>query len=555
MIKRLLFLINILFLFSSLKAQTPATYQPYSFQFYQKFDKYIYDKDVKFHTALKPYFYDDSLLKAPLDSFYNQQVKIQFRSSFVSWVGRKVFNEHLINVKGNNFTFYGDFLPDYSIGRELEANKTTWLDSKAFQFGGTIGSKFSFYTSAFENQGEFPAYLQKYIEDNKVVPGQGLSNSYVGKPKNKKDYSYVTALISYTPNKYVNFTLGQDKIFIGDGYRSMILSDYATNYPFFKVTANLGNVQYSAIWAAMQEPKANKFSYDTGYRKKGAVFHYLDWNVNKRLSIGLFDAIIWAGKDDLGNTRGFDYTYINPIIFLRPLERNNGSPDNALVGFTSKYKVLKKTTIYGQFILDELEAKNFFSGSGSVRNKWGAQLGFRGSDLLNVQNLNYLLEYNLARPFTYDSRSFNDLQTTVIGNYGHYSEPLAHPFGANFKEVVSILNYNYKRLGLFGKINVGKYGYDLNGDYYGKSIFKPYSAAVDFTPNDSQNNGHRIGQGLKTDLLYLDGRISYLINPKFNLRVELGGVMRSEKNSLANNQTKWVTFGIRSSFRNLYYDF
>ncbi len=549
MIKKYLLFIFLLVAISA-KSQTPNVYQPYSFQFYHKFDKYVYDPNTRFHSSLKPYFADDSLLKAPLDSFFNIGVETRKRS----WIRRVMRTQHLIQVIDKDFTFYGDFLPDFSIGRELANNKTTWLNTRGFQFGGTIGKKFSFYTSGFENQAAVPQYLQDYISKTGVIPGQSAYNNFATKTTKNPDYSYVTAIASYSPNKYVNFTLGQDKIFIGDGYRSMLLSDFATNYPLFKVTANIGNVQYSAIWASMQDPKARKLSYDTGNRKKGGVFHYLDWNVNNRLSIGFFDAIIWADKDDLGNSRGFDPTYINPFIFLRPLERNNGSPDNAMVGFTSKYKLTKGATIYGQFILDELEAKNFFSNTGSVRNKWGAQLGVRGANLLNVQRLNYLLEYNTARPFTYTSRPYAESTTTTIGNYGHFSEPLAHPFGANFREIVGVVSYSIDKIDFFGKLNYGIYGYDLNGQNYGKDIFKPYNTAIIY-PGKPDGAGQRIAQGLKTDLLYLDGRVSYLLNPKYNLRLELGAVIRNESNTSINNQTKWLTFGIRSSFRNLYYDF
>ena len=549
MIKKYLLFIFILTAFSA-KSQTPNVYQPYSFQFYQKFDKYVYNPNTRFHSSLKPYFADDSLLKVPLDSFYNIGAETRKRS----WIRRVVRTQHLIQVVKNDFTLYGDFLPDYSIGRNIATNKTTWQDSKGFQFGGTIGKKFSFYTSAYENQATFPDYLNSYIAKTSVVPGQGLSNYFPGKSNTKTDYSYTTAILSYSPNKYVNFTLGQDKIFIGDGYRSMLLSDFAANYPLFKVTANIGNVQYSAIWTSMQDTRAPKLSYDSGFRKKGGVFHYLDWNVNNRLSFGFFDAIIWADKDDLGNPRGFDPTYINPFIFLRPVERNNGSPDNALVGFTSKYKVSAGATVYGQFILDELEAKNFFSNKGSVRNKWGAQLGIRGANLLKIERLNYLLEYNTERPFTYSSRPHGNSKTTTIGNYAHFSEPLAHPFGANFREFVSILSYSIDKIDFFGKLNYGIYGSDINGENYGKDIFKPYNTAV-VHPGNTDGAGQRIAQGLKTDLLYLDGRVSYLLNPKYNLRLELGAVIRNESNVETNNQTKWLTFGVRSSFRNLYYDF
>jgi hypothetical protein len=55
--------------------------------------------------------------------------------------------------------------------------------------------------------------------------------------------------------------------------------------------------------------------------------------------------------------------------------------------------------------------------------------------------------------------------------------------------------------------------------------------------------------------LYLDTRIAYVLNPKYNLRFEIGVVRRQEKNLLANDKTTLFNIGLRSSFRNLYQDF
>ncbi|NEU10246.1 hypothetical protein GZH53_18125 [Flavihumibacter sp. R14] len=266
----------------------------------------------------------------------------------------------------------------------------------------------------------------------------------------------------------------------------------------------------------------------------------MDWNVNEKLAFGFFDAIIWAAKDDLGNSRSFDFSYASPFIFLRPLEVMSGSPDNALMGFTSKYKPAKGFTFYSQFALDEFEAKNFFKGIGSSRNKWGIQIGARGSDIFHVKGLNYLAEYNTARPYTYSSRN-------LIGSYTHSGEPLAHPFGANFKEFVGLLSYSYKRFDLFAKMNFGEYGLDIGNDNYGKDPFKPYHTAV-------RREENSIAQGINTNLFYFDSRLSYLINPKTNLRFEAGTVHRKESNELTSNTTSWITFGLRSTFRNIYQD-
>ncbi|RZL41796.1 MAG: gliding motility protein RemB, partial [Pedobacter sp.] len=308
-----------------------SIYQPYSYQFYQKLNREVYNPETRFHTSLKPFFIDDSLLV----EHGKQLLSVGVDSTRHSWVARKLFNEHLIDIQKDDYTFYADFLPDFQIGKDFSGKQNTWLNTRGYQIGGTIGKKFSFYTSGFENQGRFAKYYTDYARSINVVPGQSYNRDYGSNAgKMSLDWSYVTALISYTPSKYINVTAGYDKNFVGDGYRSMLLSDVSSPYPFLKLTGNLGSVQYTAIWAALQDPNVTKLSYEAGNRKKGGVFHYLDWNVTNRLSIGFFDSIIWAQTDELGNERGFDWGYANPIIFLRPVEASSGSPDNSMIGFT-----------------------------------------------------------------------------------------------------------------------------------------------------------------------------------------------------------------------------
>ncbi|HTI59659.1 gliding motility protein RemB [Mucilaginibacter sp.] len=535
---RKLFTPILIFVLFSGVASAQSEYQPYSYQFYQKLNPDIYNTQSRAHTALKPFFIDDSLVK----THYDALMGLGADSGKHSWAHRKLFNEHLFDVREKDYTFFADYLPDLTIGKDFSGSKNTWLNTRGYQAGGTIGGKFYFYTSGFENQAVYPEYLNTYINQVGQVPGQGYDRS---SGKNTKDWSYVTALISYTPVKYLNITLGQDKTFIGDGYRSMLLSDVAAPYPFLKLTGKLGNVQYMAMWAYMDDPLAPKFNSFGDDRRKWGVFHYLDWNVSNRFSVGFFDAVIWAAADDQGHPRGFDFQYVNPIIFLRPVEAQSGSGDNALIAMTSKYKISNGITVYGQFLLDEFISKEFFSSDGSSRNKYSWQLGIRGGDMFGVKSLSYLFETNNTKPYTYSERS-------EIINYSEQGEPLAHPWGANFREFVGLLNYTYKRFDFSGEVDYGHYGLDLkdvNGNTinYGKDIFQVYI-------DPAREFGNYTGQGLTTNMIYLEGKVAYLLNPKYNLRIELGGIIRDEKNAQFHDKTAWFTIGLRSSFRNLYTD-
>jgi len=513
---------------SALLAQ--SVYQPYSFQFYQKFSDDLYSTQTRIHSSLKPFFADDSLLKHTYDSLLT-------RTNSKNPAYRKLFNEHLIDTKTSAYTFYADILPDFQIGRDFSNDKTLSLTSLGVQIGGTISPKFFFYGSFYDNEARFPGYFNTYINQTGYVPGQEKD----GNPgQSVKDYYYSSFLLSYTPIKFINFTLGKDKTFIGDGYRSMLLSDFASNYPFLKLTATVGNVRYMAMYAYLNNPNA-PLATDGTHRNKWGYFQYLDWNVSNRVSLGFFQNVMEADEGTTGQRRGFNVSLASPFAFLVPENNIDNDPGKNLLGFTGKYKVFDKTIIYGQFALNEFHSKDFFAGNGSVTNKSGYQLGFRGADLFQVKGLNYLAEFNTARPFTYSSFD----QTS---NYSQADQPLAHPFGANFREWLAILNYSLGRLDLQGQVNYAYYGLDPNGLDYGQDIFEPYL-------NAANQYGNYIGQGIRTDFYYAEGKIAYVINPKYNLRIELDGIFRDEKNSLSYNKTSMITIGLKSSFRNIYTDF
>ncbi|HVS94417.1 MAG TPA: hypothetical protein VHE59_20405 [Mucilaginibacter sp.] len=514
-------------LFASV-AHAQQVYQPYSFMFYQKLSRDFYSPATSLHTSLKPYIISDSSsLKHSYDSIMNRTVD----TSRKTWVARKLFNEHLFDVKQPDFTFYADYLPDLLIGKEFVDGNTLWLNTRGYQAGGTIGSKFFFYTSGFENQGHFPNYINNYVTATGMVPGQAYdfhSGQYA-----TKDWMYVTSLLGYAPTNGIRIEAGIDKTFIGDGYRSMLLSDFASNYPLLRVKFDLGKrVQYMAMWAYLQDQDALKFGSTATHapnRAKWAAFHYIDWNITNRASLGFFNALIAPDAYDDGSRHGFDINYINPILFAKSIAPSGPIPDNTFIGFNGKYKVLNKTIIYAQVLFDQ---------SAGANGKNGYQLGLRGADLFKINSFNYLFEFNTAKPYTYSNQY-------PLVNYTDLTEPLAHPFGANFKEVLGILNYSIGRFDFEGQLNYAKYGLDVNNLNYGKNIFAPDIGEV----------GGNTGQGLSTTFKYAQGKISLLINPKYNLRLEAGAVLRQESNAQMDQKTALITFGLRSTFRDLYSDF
>ncbi len=545
------FLLAGIILFSVQMAKAQSTYLPNSYELYQKFNADIYSKKTAFHTSLRP-FLIDSLIKHSYDSVMNVGVSDKYKS----WFNRKLFNEHLFQVNKPDYTFYGDIILDLTAGKDFSAKtgggeqiissqgqlakltvgSSIYTNTRGYQFGGTIGKNFSFFTSGFENAAKFPTYYNVVVNANHFIPGQAYLRNYNGIAKNSADWSYVTAIVSYNVTKNINVTLGEDKMFIGDGYRSLLLSDYAANMPLLRITANIAKrVQYMATWAYLEDVHETKFDTFGSNRRKWAFFHYIDWNITNSASFGFFNALISPETDDAGNRRGFDANAVNPLFFSSSMGPSKEPKDNALVGFTAKYKILDKTALYAQLLLDRFNTGSF------VKNTNGVQVGLRGADLFAVKRFNYLFEYNTVKPYTYQN-------SNSISSYNFYGDPLAHPYGANFREVLGILNYSVGRVSLQGQLNYAKYGTDslftLNT---GKIVDKPFVPTATTTAT--------MGQGLNTQLYYAEGTVSFLLNPKYNLRFELSGLYRREKSDKADNKTTMITFGLRSSFRNIYHDF
>jgi len=521
---------TLIFSFATFSSKGQSKFIPYDFDTYNQMGESLYKPGKRNYTSIKPYLIDDSSVIAALDTI----TTLTYRQSSNNFIIRKLFNEHLIHINRKDYQLYADFLPDFQIGKDLTAKQTTWTNNRGFQLGGRIGKEVTFQTTLYEVQGRFPVYLTDYINKNRVVPGQGYIKNY---GKNAFDYVSADGYLSYTPSKYFTFQLGHGKNFIGDGYRSLLLSDVAFNYPFFKIITTFGNIRYINLWAQFSDFHNVAFDDETAFPKKYGVFHYLDWSVSNRLTIGLFENIMMQ-------PRGLDLNYINPIIFLRPIEFSEGSPDKALVGMNLSYKFLKNYLVYGQLVINEFTAKEVFKRNGYGANKQGVQLGMRGFDIFNIKNLSFLTEFNTVRPFTYSAN-------ISIKNYAHFNQPLADPLGANFKEGIAIVNYRHKRFDLRTQFNYAFYGIDDPTDTssnVGKDVYRPYTTR-------SGDYGYFIGNGIKTNLYYADIKMGYILNPKTNLRLEFGYVNRLETNSIYHSSTNYITIGLRSTFRNFYYDF
>ncbi len=518
---------------------------PLSHHQYSLFDPAMNRVGLNSHTSQKPYIYSE------VNKYYDFETETKkILKNKSSWFGRKLWNEHLITIKGEDYWITLDAGVDVQAGKDFDADIDTYNNTRLVYTQGGLGKKLSFFAVIYESQGRFADYFNRYAESIKpdggnpaIIPGRGIAKRF---REDSYDYPFATGHISYTPSKYFNIQLGHGKNFIGDGYRSLFMSDNASSYPFFKLNTTFWKLKYTNTWMSLRDVRP-EVTADGSFRTKYMANHYLSYNVTKRLNIGLFESVLWQNDND----RGFDVNYLNPIIFYRAIEFSTGSRGgNALIGISGKYKFTDRINAYAQWIIDEFSGSDVFGGNGSYKNKTGYQLGAKYYDAFGVDGLYLQAEYNRVRPYTYS-------HNTIVLNYGHNNQSMAHTLGSNFSEFIAIARYQKGRLFGDAKFIFAKRGLEFNTaelpKFYGGDIYGDEDNRIDDLGND-------VGQGNTTDFFHAELQAGYLINPATNLKI-YGSIIFRDFKPLVNtetvfeNQTTWLNFGIRTDLFNWYYDF
>ena len=486
-----------------------------------------------FFTSTKPFINSELKKVVPLDSVW--QPIVGSSKFYNTWVGRKLRKEHLISVNEDDLLLSADPVFNLQIGRDQKAKRNVYVSTRGVMIHGNVNDKFFFFTQFHENQARYVNYVDSFINEYEVVPGQGKVKFL----KNESfDFSQATGGIAYTLNRHFDFLLASDKNFIGDGYRSLLISDNAYSYPFLRINMKFWKFKYTVIYAVMQDLMTLP-DPDVGYNKKYSTTHYLDINIGKKnkLSAGIFETVMFKPAA----SRGYELSYLNPLIFLRPVENSLDSPDNELLGLNLRWKINRHNTIYSQVMLDEFILGEVRAGNGWWGNKQGLQFGYKSSDIFELKNLNFQTEFNFVRPFTYQHRSEQQ-------NYTHHNQALAHPLGADFIESVTFMNYRWRNF--FGEIKFqfAKLGHDMDSLNQGNDIFKSYETR-------GSDYGYYMFNGLESKLKSIELRIDYLVNPKTNFNIEIGTMVRKFSNSLSENNSQLIYFGIRTSLENYYFDF
>ncbi|KAA3440777.1 hypothetical protein [Rufibacter hautae] len=527
-------LLGFLFLAGSASAQDATV--PLNPDVYRVIDRYhIKHNTENLHTSFKPYgrarvaalgeeARQETNYSGSRTDEYNVNYLLNDNWNYTRYARDNESQRSLGPFFRNKTDLYHYESPEFSLrvnpviglqaGKDTETDGLRYINTRGLQIEGSIDEKLGFYTFLADNQVKLPGYVNERVTRDNIVPHEaywkpfGKSGGY--------DFFSARGYINYAATKHISVMLGHDRNFIGNGYRSMILSDYAAPYFFLKLQTQVWKLQYTNLYAELTQDF--KFA-DQLYDKKYMTLHHLSLNILPNLNVGVFESVIF-GRDH----GRFELQYLNPIIFYRSVEQGLGSEDNALLGFDFKWNIYNRVQLYGQAVLDEFLISELRAGNGWWGNKFALQGGAKYIDAFGVPNLDLQGELNLARPFTYQHEDPSK-------NYQHYLQPLAHPMGANLAEAVAIVRYQpIPKLTLTAKAIATRYGQDpeptvdpLNPEggttvyNYGGNVLKSYNLR-------QGDYGYEIGSGITTDQIYGEATASFQL--RYNMFLDLTQVVR-----------------------------
>ncbi|MEO7960830.1 MAG: hypothetical protein ABIR19_04735 [Ginsengibacter sp.] len=433
---------------------------------------------------------------------------------------------NLLEVNSEDFFLVVNPVVSLQLGKESSNDETLFYNKRGIAARGRIANRIGFSTTLTDNQERGPGFFRDRVQAFKALPGVGFYKRF---KTTAFDYFDARGYITFNATKYIDVQFGYDKNFIGNGYRSLFLSDYGDSYLFLKLNTRIWKFNYENIFMELM-PQFLK-SGDDLLDRKYAAMHHLSMNVTKWLNVGLFEGVVFGRKNR------FDFEYLNPIIFLRHIEGAVGSPDNAVAGIDFKANAAHHFQFYGQLLLDEFILKEVTNSRGYWANKFGYQLGAKYIDAFTLKNLDIQVETNRARPFTYSHNN-------AVANYTHYNQPLAHPLGANFQEFIGVLRYQPAPKWYLNARAIYYYqGLDSAGLNFGSTPFELYTTR-------SKDYGFDVGGGDKVKVANASLALSYELRE--NLYIE-GSLLYRKYTGLSN--TTLFGIGLRWNAARRDYDY
>jgi len=457
--------------------------------------------------SCRPYLSDSLLLYSDIrQKTSSKLLRVLFFGNFIQYK----------DTGGINFSIHPFLNLEYGKqhGNPLYADSTYHTNGRGFLIHGNIGAKLTFFSSFIESQSKYLPYVSDQVLRTSSSVGNGRAKAFKG---NGFDYAMATGHIVYRPINNLQLWFGNGKNFIGNGYRSLFLSDNSANYPFGKLVYTYRNkIQYQVLFASLSTgTRYTRYStVEPQFITKGYTALFASWKLSPKLEIGIFESTIW-NRSDYGRQRPSMAIQFNPIIGVNSLCQGLNGSNNSSLGLNFFLKPGYQITLYSQLLLDDAKKTGFQIGA-TKSNLFGQHLSLRG-------------EFNMISKGTYNA---ND----SISNYTNFLQPLAHPMGSGFTEIVGVLKYRWKRV----LANIQASTAHFPDGYNGPGLIGP-------------NQSERVKGNSK--LMLVNPSVGFIINSTSNLQFNVGTLYRILQTPNFTDKTSYLYIRLSTNITNLYFDF
>lgn len=414
--------------------------------------------------------------------------------------------------------------------KEKDVDGLKYINTRGAEIRGRIFNKVGFYTMLADNQEKAVSYINDWSSRNQAFPG---TDYYHNTPSGGYDMFLARGYVDVGAFKdHFNATFGYDKNFTGDGIRSLQLSDFGAPATFLRLRTRIWKLMYENLY--MELTPAYTRAGDTRLPRKYATMNQVSMNVASWLNLGIFESTIFSKPERFG------VEYLVPVIFYNTLARSLGADQKTSLGINFKAIALKHLQFYGQGYFDQIKFGELDKGYWG--NQLGIQLGAKYFNAFTLSNLDLQGELNMVRPFTYAA---ND----GVSDYSHYNQPLAHPYGAGFVELMGTARYQpLPKLYLSAKGIYSVRSTDSTGAInYGNDIFKQYDTRI-----ADNNLGWVPGEKVKG--LYLNFNAAYEVRPNIFLEAGAAHLRRKYDDGISLPSSTYFYGGLRWNISRKEYD-
>ena len=333
--------------------------------------------------------------------------------------------------------YYGTIGPVRHRGGDPRAAEQRWRNSRGVRATGRLGRVY-FDTYATENQrqdalNEFPANRQALVN---TAPRLG----FVLQPRGNTTYDYFEAEgmvgIDLAP---LDIQFGRLARRWGYGMNSLVLSSYSSPFEQLQLRATHGSFQYTTLHARFVDAtrvSRQRDGADVVQPRRYAAFHRLAYALSSHLTLGFFEATVFARRDAPGAPpKAAQAHYLAPVIGVRSIQSMAGGPHNTITGIDVRWQPVAGLESYTQLALNDGSVQHL--GTNHWRNQWAGLVGLHLAPPRRSAWSLYL-EGSRIRPFFYASRF-------PLSAFAHWGDSVGHSAGPNSYDVSARLAYRPSR--------------------------------------------------------------------------------------------------------------